>query len=883
MDSAGNLYIADTYNNRIRKVSGVSPPIIETISTFPTTSVGSSAEIQNVLIQTTATETITSISVPLSQGGNQEFSIGTITGCTIGASNPSGTICTVPITFTPSYPGLRQMPLQVVTGAGNGSIGLEGTGMAPEVAFTPGIITTVAGNGTAGYSGDGGPATGAELSAVTGAATDSAGNLYIADWSNHRIRKVNASTGVITTVAGNGTLGYSGDGGQATAAELCLPNGVALDSVGNLYIADWYNNRIRKVTVSTGIITTVAGIGPTNIGGGYSGDGGLATSAELDLPTNLTFDSAGNLYIADSNNHRIRKVNASTGVIATVAGNGTPGYSGDGGPATSAELNYPSDMTFDSAGNLYIADAQNERIREVNASTGVITTVAGNGTSNPGPNGLPVGGYAGDGGSATSAELSIPYGVALDGAGNLYIADEQNYRIRKVSVTTTALSFASTAVGATSSDSPQSVTVANVGNLPLDAVGPGLAITGPNFVQVAGPGTPEDCTSTFSLTPGTSCNLSISFTPQSVGTLSSSAAFTDNALNASPSALQSIALSGTATAAILTAAPAFSPPAGTYTSAQSVSISDSTAGATIYDTTDGTTPTTSSSVYSTPISVSSSETLEAIATASGYSTSAVATAAYTINLPTNPAPVIGGIAPSFTNAGGAAFTLTVNGSGFTTGSTVYWNTPALTTTYVSATQLTAQVPAADIATGGATVAITVLTPAPGGGTSGSFQFEVDSASGSTTGPTFPSTTATVAAGSSASYPVTLPSDVTSASVTCLNLPTGATCSYSSTTNVLTIATSSTTPAGTYQITVVFVETVTGTAALILLPILLLPLVMMRRKLAPRGIWFAACLGLVLMTAAAFSIGCGGGGGGGSTPGTQTYQVTSSGVVSLTVH
>ena len=259
------------------------------------------------------------------------------------------------------------------------------------------------------------------------------------------------------------------------------------------------------------------------------------------------------------------------------------------------------------------------------------------------------------------------------------------------------------------------------------------------------------------------------------------------------------------------ATPTFSPVAGTYTAAQTVTISDTTSGATIYYTTNGTTPTTSSTVYSGAITVSSTETLEAIATATGYSTSAVATAAYTISIPTNPVPAISGISPAFTNAGGAVFTLTVNGSGFIASSTVYWGASALTTTYVSATQLTAQVPAADIATAG-TIAITVQTPAPGGGTSNAWQFEVDSASSGSTAPTITSTTETVAAGSTASYPVTVPSSVTSVSVTCLNLPTGASCSYSSTTNTVTIATSSTTPKGTYQIIVVFTETVSGAAS-----------------------------------------------------------------------
>jgi hypothetical protein len=329
------------------------------------------------------------------------------------------------------------------------------------------------------------------------------------------------------------------------------------------------------------------------------------------------------------------------------------------------------------------------------------------------------------------------------------------------------------------------------------------------------------------------------------------------------------------------ATPMFSVPAGTYTAPQTVAITDATPGATIDYSTDGG---TTMIQYTVPIVVSSSETLEAIATAPGYSSSATATAAYTISNLANPASVINGLSPAFTSAGGAAFTLTVTGSGFTIGSTVYWSTSSLMTTYVSTTQLTAQVPATDIATGGNTVGITVQTPSPGGGTSNSFQFEVDSASGTTTEPTFTSTAETVSAGSSASYPVTLPSTVESVSVTCLNLPAGATCSYSATTNTLTITTSSTTPKGTYQITAVFTETVSGVAtAWILLPILLLPLMFLRRKLAVRGVWIIAGIGLVLITAAAYTVGCGGGGGGTTTtlvP--QTHQVVSSGSVSITI-
>jgi uncharacterized protein (TIGR03437 family) len=268
-----------------------------------------------------------------------------------------------------------------------------------------GVITTVAGNGTRGYSGDNGLATSAQLAYPQGVAVDSAGNLYIADTSNSRIREV--SNGVIATVAGDGTFGFSGDNGPATSAQLNGPSGVAVDSAGNLYIGDLGNTRIRKV--SNGVITTVAG------GSSSIGDNGPATSAEF-APAGLAVDSAGNLYIADSYNNRIRKV--SNGVIATVAGNGTGGFSGDNGPATSAQLNYPAGVAVDSAGNLYIADTYNSRVRKV--SNGVITTVAGGGSS------------FGDNGPATSAQLSVG-GIALDSAGNLYIADYYNHRVRKVS------------------------------------------------------------------------------------------------------------------------------------------------------------------------------------------------------------------------------------------------------------------------------------------------------------------------------------------------------------------------------------------------------------------------------------------------------------------
>ena len=274
------------------------------------------------------------------------------------------------------------------------------------------IIDTVAGGGSS--LGDGGPAVAAQLNFPAGVAPDGLGNLYIADTSNNRIRKVDAA-GVITTVAGDGTAGFGGDGGAAVAAQLNSPAGVAPDGLGNLYIADQNNDRIRKVDAA-GVITTVAGDGTR----GYGGDGGAAVAAQLNSPAGVAPDGLGNLYIADQNNDRIRKVDAA-GAIATVAGDGTFGYGGDGGAAVAAQLNFPAGVAPDGLGNLYIADTGNDRIRKVDAA-GVITTVAGDGTF----------GSGGDGGAAVAAQLSSPYGVAPDGLGNLYIADRNNNRIRKV-------------------------------------------------------------------------------------------------------------------------------------------------------------------------------------------------------------------------------------------------------------------------------------------------------------------------------------------------------------------------------------------------------------------------------------------------------------------
>ena len=282
-----------------------------------------------------------------------------------------------------------------------------------------GIITTVAGNGLYAFAGDGGPAISASLKAPTGVAIDAGGNIYIADYYNNRIRKVDVSTGIITTIAGNGANGYGGDGGPAVSANIWLPTGVAVDAGNNVYIADWVNQRIRKVDALTGIITTVAGNGIA----GFSGDGGLAISAELFQPYGISLDAGGNLYIADYANNRIRKVRAGTGIISTVAGTGAQGFNRDGLSGLSTNLTAPTGITVDIFGNLYIADLS-QRVLRMDAITGIITTIAGNGTQ----------GFSGDGGPAVNAQLFNSWDVCINGNGDLYIADNSNNRVRKVAL-----------------------------------------------------------------------------------------------------------------------------------------------------------------------------------------------------------------------------------------------------------------------------------------------------------------------------------------------------------------------------------------------------------------------------------------------------------------
>lgn len=430
--------------------------------------VGAVSGEQNVTVTAQVVGDVASVEV-LTQGMTQlDFRKGIAANtCEAADFTAIGQTCTESVTFKPSTPGLR-IGAVVLLDSGGAVLGttlISGTGSGGLGVLVPGNLIPVAGDG--GYLGtidDGKPATDAQLYWPTSQVIDGAGNLYIADSLHNRIRMVcasaNASTsetikgtyanctaaGVIVTIAGNGDPTFTGDNGLAASATLSDPSGLAMDGAGNLYIADSANNVVRMISATTGIITTIVGSNPAAVCGTASnaiGDGCLATAATLNSPEGVTLDAAGNLYIADTNNHRIRMVTVSTGDISTIAGKGTTdpstgagAYSGDHGLATAAELNYPYTVAFDPSGNMYIPDSGNNRIREVSAVGGVITASSIITTFA----GTGVQGYAGNGSAASNGELHSPLGVAVDAAANVYIADSGNNAVRKVNGTTNIMS-----------------------------------------------------------------------------------------------------------------------------------------------------------------------------------------------------------------------------------------------------------------------------------------------------------------------------------------------------------------------------------------------------------------------------------------------------------
>jgi hypothetical protein len=581
LDWAGNIWMPNTHEGYINEMTYNTQQ--------PATAVGATSVAQNMFLQTSTT--VTPMKAVMGPSSPAEFSLGTLalsTGTfTLGTSSlPASTPLTTPITFTPTYPGLRAGQLTVTDSNNNVSIiGLTGMGTAPQASFSHSAISTFTGNGTAGGAAG-------QVSSPRGGVTDAAGNIYFADSGNNEIKKV-TTAGVVTVLAGTGTPGYSGDNGLATAAQLNGPAKVVLDYSGDLFIADTKNNVIREVNAVTGVISTIAGNGTA----GYSGDKGIVTASnvEFNAPQGIAVDPGGRVYVADTGNNAIRYFGTGGyGLIATIVGNGTAGYLGDGGPAGNAELNGPTAITVDAFGDMYIADTGNNVVRVVTSSTnnmvtfgnittlagqkgqstnsgdgnvataaslatpsdvavdaagdvyiaaggavrvvapsttagvsGVISTVAGTGTA---------GTYGGDGGVATATVIPSASNIAINGAVGLYIFDTAGNRILQTPLgTATTLNLGTASQGASSA--AQIVVLTNTGNSPLTLSGikavatSGTTATTTDFQINSGT---SACTATTTLAAGQTCSINVTFTPASTdanGTVSGTLTVTDNSLN----------------------------------------------------------------------------------------------------------------------------------------------------------------------------------------------------------------------------------------------------------------------------------------------------------------------------------------------------------------
>jgi hypothetical protein len=438
----GPLSTATGISHRARSISGSSILMKFGLSALIACGAAASGKLASaqtsiVILSTTAihqSSATAPVLVTMNGSGTAEAPVALTTGiagkdyavvaggtCGAGPYNP-GDSCTVNVVFTPLYPGQRLGAVVIKNSNGLllGQTLLTGTATGSLAVLVPGEINTVAGDAQWIYQEDGVAATTTSIFLPTGVAVDAAGNFYISDSSNNRIRRVDGHTGLISTVAGNGTPGYGGDGAAGPNGMISNPAGIVIDGAGDVFFADTGNHVIRRIDAVTGYLSTVAGTGTAQ---GYTGDNHPANAATLSLPEGLAFDANGDLYIADTGNNVIREVNASTGVITTVAGTGVAGYNADGIPATTAKLDSPWNLVVGPDNSLYIADLMNQRIRLV-SPLGIITTIAGNGDQ----------GYAGDNGIASQSELNEPTAVILDPAGDLYIADSGNNRIREISV-----------------------------------------------------------------------------------------------------------------------------------------------------------------------------------------------------------------------------------------------------------------------------------------------------------------------------------------------------------------------------------------------------------------------------------------------------------------
>jgi sugar lactone lactonase YvrE len=556
----GDMLIADRSLSEMR--------LLHLPGAYPQTALGSSSAAKTVLVLTQAGAG--TFSLP----NATDFTGGGVGTCAAGV-NVTGTVCSTTVSFAPTLAGLRTNPLQFTDANGTIFAGLSGVGLAPAASLLPGLTSTVAGTGTAGETGDGAPATVAELNAPGAEAVDGLGNLFVADTGNNVVRKITPG-GTITRVAGTGTVGSTGDGAAATAATLNAPGGVAVDAAGNLYIADTGNNKIRVVDAVSGNISTVAGSGTagytgdqgppasatlsapmqlawapsgilyvadtgnsavraiafkesliTTVAGsanaGFSGDGGAGQAAQLQNPQGVAVDGVNNVYIADTGNNRIREV--SQGYINTIAGQQGGGFIGDG-TATTTELDAPAGVAVDSAGTLYIADTKNERVRVI--AGGQITTVGGTGTA----------GATGDGGTSVLATVNNPLAIALNHMGNLYVADTGNNKVRGINVGMNSLTFKT--LNPSENSPAQTVSLFNSGTLPLAVNSVTLP---PGYTeQPSASGT--DCTSApLMLAVTASCNLNTVFSPPTIGDYNGAVTVSDNAQGVA-AASQSIAVTG---------------------------------------------------------------------------------------------------------------------------------------------------------------------------------------------------------------------------------------------------------------------------------------------------------------------------------------------------
>jgi sugar lactone lactonase YvrE len=393
-----------------------------------TTNVGQSSQPVTVVITMTGRGVVSSLKAVTQGIADIDYSLAGGGTCSIGSSYTAGQQCTANIVFAPKYPGIRSgaVVIQASDGSLLGSTLLVGLAKGSLPMLAPGRIDTVAGDADWVYQGDGNLATHSPIFLPMGVVTDTSGNLYLSDSQNNRVRRVDAQSKLMVTVAGNGSPGYSGENLRASSSSISAPSGMTLDGAGNIYFADTGNHIVRRVDAFTGLMSTVAGSPGAQ---GYAGDGGPAQQARLSLPQSVGFDLAGNLLIADTGNNVIREVDATSGSIRTIAGTGVGGFNGDGQLATNSQLYSPWSVSLGQDGSIYIADSSNNRVRQI-TSSGIMTTVAGTGDR----------GFMGDGGAATLAFLSAPASVVLDPAGDLYIADSGNNRIRKIDASTGLIS-----------------------------------------------------------------------------------------------------------------------------------------------------------------------------------------------------------------------------------------------------------------------------------------------------------------------------------------------------------------------------------------------------------------------------------------------------------